>query len=150
MTTQSEVAAQLTEELHRRVSRPVGELLTATAPQLAPLHQAIDEQSPIVARGLLSDDTHLATVTAQRIMDVLWPTASPEDTGWAAWWRTPLGRACAATMTDTPTAITHATAAAILGCPRGSIGTLVHRGTIARHPDGGVSRASVLARVAKG
>lgn len=43
--------------------------------------------------------------------------------------------------------VTQADAAAMLGVSRGTIAQLVSRGTLARHPDGGVDRAAVIARM---
>ena len=68
----------------------------------------------------------------------------------ADWWRTPLGRVCARSLGhDTADAVTHSTAAAMLGIKVGSVGPMVHRGYLDRHPDGGVTRSSVLARLAR-
>lgn len=65
-------------------------------------------------------------------------------------WSTPLGAAIAQTGTDLDGAVTHADAAEILGVTRGTVAQLTHRGTLARHPDGGgVRLGAVLARKAR-
>lgn len=90
-----------------------------------------------------------AVGTAVDIMAVLWPHGSPDELD-PGWWRTPLGIAVARCLgPDSDCSITHSTAAAILGVSRGTIGVLVHRGTLDRHPDGGVDRASVLRRLTR-
>lgn len=43
----------------------------------------------------------------------------------------------------------HAEVAEVLGVSRGTIAQLVSRGTLARHPDGGVQAASVVARLVR-
>lgn len=83
------------------------------------------------------------------LMAVLWPHGAPEAVGRADWWRTPLGHACARTLSRADTAeVTHSVAAAMLGVTRGTIAQLIARGTLDRHPNGGVRRASVLKRIA--
>ena len=44
---------------------------------------------------------------------------------------------------------THAEAADILGVTKGTVSQLVHRGTLERHPDGGVKLGSVLKRMVR-
>jgi len=95
-------------------------------------------------------DDHLAAETAADVMRLLWPTALPEESGRPDWWQTPLGRLCARALArDDSDAITYATAAAMLGVQRGTVSVWVQRGTLARHPDGGVVRASVMERLAR-
>ena len=87
------------------------------------------------------------------VMHALWPNAAPEDCGQARWWLTPLGRRCAAALSRREDAfeesVTHETAAAMLGVARGTIATMVSRGNLDRHTDGGVLRSSVLARLGR-
>lgn len=67
------------------------------------------------------------------------------------WWRLPLGRLCAAALEGQATdeSVTQKQAAAMLGVTRGTVAQLVARGTLARHADGGVSKAAVFARILK-
>lgn len=59
-------------------------------------------------------------------------------------------RVCARSLgRDDAEAITHSVAAAMLGVHPGTVAQLVHRGTLDRHPDGGILRASVLQRLAR-
>lgn len=154
MTTTSplgDVARQIRAELHERAwtlhvcglpfANPLDEIarsqLTSTAATLA---------------GQLCQDTddRLAAQTCIDVMCTLWPHGAPEDVGRADWWRTPLGRMCARSLgRDDAEAVTHSVAAAMLGVTRGTIAQWVTRGTLDRHPDGGVLRASVLQRLAR-
>lgn len=146
-----EVARQIRDELADRAwhlhicglafADPLDEIarsqLTSTAAALA---------------GQLCQDTddRLAGQACIDLMNTLWPHGAPEDVGQADWWQTPLGRACARALGRTDDeAVTHAVAAAMLGVTRGTIAQWVHRGTLDRHPDGGVLRASVLQRLAR-
>lgn len=96
------------------------------------------------------DDDRLSAQTCIDVMNVLWPHASPEDCGHADWWRTPLGRLCARSLGRVDAeSVTRSVAAAMLGVHIGTVSQLVHRGTLDRHPDGGVLRASVLRRLAR-
>jgi hypothetical protein len=104
-----------------------------------------------IADHLSGIDERVALEACLTVMSILWPLthASPEDVGRADWWATPLGRLCARSLACHDTAaVTHAVAASMLGVERGYIGTLVHRGRLDRHEDGGVTRSSVLRRIA--
>lgn len=106
-------------------------------------------QRVLAAQLVQDEDDRLAAQTVIDVMCALWPHGSPEIVGRADWWRTPLGRVCARSLgRDDAEAVTHSVAAAMLGVPRGSIGPMISRGHLDRHPDGGVLRASVLQRLA--
>ena len=65
------------------------------------------------------------------------------------WWRTPLGRECATYSVGLyPDRIQAARAAEILGIGPSRVYQLLHAGKLVHHPDGGVTRASVMRRVA--
>ena len=143
MSAVEEVRAQLAEEIGAR-SYALGALLGVDAMQA--MSHSVEQRAPIWAAQLVQDDDdRLAAQTVIDVMAVLWPTEPP-----AEWWRTPLGRVCARSIgTDDAEAVTHAVAAAMLGVARGAVGVMVSRGNLDRHPDGGVVRASVLARLAR-
>ena len=102
----------------------------------------------IVAQLAQEHDDRLAAQTCIDVMAVMWPHAAPEDCGQADWWRTPLGRLCARSLgRDDAESVSHSVAAAMLGVTRSTVSTMVRRGTLDRHPDGGVLRASVLQRI---
>jgi hypothetical protein len=110
----------------------------------------------------------LTPTAAKKVMEALWPYASPHASGRADWWRTDLGIAVAGALASAPKvlracvgddAVTQAEAADILGVQRGSISSYLQKGYIQRgsvtrdtqgHIGGGtVSLSSVLDRVAK-
>lgn len=102
----------------------------------------------IVDQLAQDEDDNLSAQTCIDVMNALWPHGSPEDVGQADWWRTPLGRLCGRSLgRDDGEAVTRAVAAAMLGVHPGTVDQLMHRGTLDRHPDGGVLRASVLRRI---
>lgn len=97
-----------------------------------------------------SVDDRLAGEACLTVMSVLWPRCAPEDAGWADWWQTPLGRLCARSLGRTDSeSVSHSVAASMLGVAKGTVTTMVTRGTLDRHPDGGVLRASVLQRLGR-
>lgn len=150
MTATTEaVARQLQDELDRAIVGPVGTLLGLDLAEM--LVERIQARSDLLAGQLCQDeDDRLAAQAVIDVMGVLWPRCSPEDVGEADWWRTPVGRMCARSLgRGDSDAVTYSVAAAMLGVARGTVSTLVSRGTLDRHPDGGVTRASVLLRLAR-
>lgn len=64
------------------------------------------------------------------------------------WWRSPLGRAVAASIgTDDAQAVGASVAAAMLGISPSRVHALAEGGKLDRHPDGGIVRASVMRRL---
>ncbi len=134
------------------IDQLIDELEAATLPlagllgvDLQPLLSTrIAEAAPrIVAE--LSDTAESHSVAA----DLLW-TLHGEAGPPPQWWRSPLGRLCAAAVADsTAEAVTRAKAAEILGVTSGTIQQLLHRGTLDRHPDGGLLMSEVLARLTR-
>lgn len=101
-----------------------------------------------MALSICSDNDDEAAQAVIDVLNVLWPHGAPEDHD-PAWWRTPLGQACARSLGHTDAeAVTHSVAAAMLGTSKGSVSGMVAYGSLDRHPDGGVLRASVLMRIA--
>jgi hypothetical protein len=111
----------------------------------------ISTASQVLACQLVqTDNDRLAAQTVIDLMVLLWPHCAPENCGRAEWWLTPLGQMCGRSLArDDAASLTQETAARMLGVARGTIATLLHRGTLARHPDGGVSRAAVLDRLVR-
>jgi hypothetical protein len=101
-----------------------------------------DRQVSIAA--LLRDETTAAD-TASDLMHVIWGQGdAPPD-----WWRSPLGAASARALgADDGEAVSWRSAAAILGVHPGTVAQLVHGGKLDWHPDGGLTRSSVLLRLA--
>lgn len=146
MSTAEQIAAQLATEL--------GGVAASLTPIIGPdlgmeVERRVASRARTLAGQLCSDDDDLAAETVVDVMNVLWPHGAPERVGRAEWWRTPLGQACARSLGhDDAEAVTHSVAAAMLGINPKSIGQMVARGHLDRHPDGGVLRASVLQRLA--
>jgi hypothetical protein len=138
----TDVSRQLEDDLDRALTGPVGALLGLDLAEK--IRERITARAPMLAAQLTQDaDDRLAGET---VIDV-WPSGDPDPD----WWRTPLGRVCARSLgNDDAEAVTHSVAAAMLGVTRGTVAQLVHRGTLDRHPDGGVTRASVLMRIGRG
>ena len=141
----SEVEQQLYDALEQRV---VGALEALGLLDLADeARRRLDSTVPVLAAQLVQDgDDRLSAQTVIDLAGVAWDIdPAPE------WWHTPLGRLVARSVgCEDSEVVSHSVAAAMLGVHRGTISQLVHRGTLDRHPDGGVARASVLARLARG
>lgn len=151
MTTTATVAVarQLADELDRAIASPAGSLLGLDLGEL--LADRIGTRADLLAHQLCQDgDDRLAAESVIDVMAALWPRCEPEHAGEADWWRTPLGRMCARSLGHSDSAaVTYSAAAAMLGVARGTVSTLVSRGTLERHPDGGITRSSVLLRLAR-
>lgn len=148
MATFDDVTAQLESELETAVYA----LAVLAGPDaVLSWPQVLSKRAGLLAIQLLQDsDDNLAAQTTIDIMAALWPHGAPETVGRAEWWRTPVGRLCARSLgTDEAESVTYSVAAAMLGISRGATSTLVSRGRLDRHPDGGVTRVSVLQRLAE-
>lgn len=143
------VVSQIADELDRALAGPVSAVLGLDLSQQ--LSERILARAPMLAAQLSQDvDDRLAAETVIDLMNVLWPHAAPEHVGRADWWLTPVGRLCARSLGRSDSeSVTQHVAAAMLGVTRGTIATLLARGTLARHPDGGVLRASVMQRLVR-
>jgi hypothetical protein len=138
------VAAQLRDELGG-VARAVGDVLGVDL--LLDMEQRLEPACHRLAAELCSEDDHLAAEAVLTVMCARWPdgTEPPPE-----WWHTPVGRMVARSVgRDDSEAVTRSVAAAMLGRSPGTVAQLVHRGSLDRHPDGGITRASVLARLAR-
>jgi len=143
------VERQLVDELDRVVCGPVRSLLGLDLDDL--LQERIRSRAPMLAAQVCQDeDDELAAETVIDIMGCLWPNCSPEEAGEASWWRTPLGRMCARSLGHQDSdSVTRSVAAAMLGVHPGTIARYVADGRLERHPDGGITRASVLLRLSR-
>ena len=142
------LARQIADELDRAIVGPTGTLI---GPDLADMarDRLIDAAARLAAQ-LRDPDDGIVAETVIDIMGALWPHAAPEDCGRAEWWSTPLGQACGASIGRNDAGhVTYAVAAAMLGVQRGTVSTMAQRGTLLRHPDGGVVRGSVLRRLGR-
>lgn len=131
---------QIRTELDRSLVGPVRSLCGHDIADQ--LYQRIDERTPVWAAVLTGTDDHETAGLVVDLMHAIWQQSDPDP----AWWSTPLGRVCAASYgRDDAEAWSRTVAAAVLGVTAGTIQQLVHRGTLERHPDGGLTRSSVLA-----
>lgn len=136
------LAAQIQDELER--------LLWALVPLLGQaLHDDYGrrpgEVAGMLAAQLTAGDDRLA---AETVIDLAAAGVIPDDPV-SEWWATPLGRAVAASVGH-PSAehVSYSVAGAMLGVTRGRVGQLVAARKLDRHPDGGVSVASIQQRIA--
>lgn len=145
----AQVGGQLVDDLDGMLVGPVRCLLGLDLADM--VEDRIRSRAPLLASQLCQDqDDRLAAEAVIDVMGALWPHGSPEHVGQAGWWLTPLGRVCARSLGRTDAeAVTQHVAAAMLGITRGSISVMLARGTLDRHPDGGVLRASVLQRLGR-
>lgn len=138
-----ELTAQIADEL----ARLAGALGSVLGDMDLTMERRAQQAAPMLAAQLLQeDDDRLSAQTVIDLMSALWPRSDPDPD----WWQTPLGRVCARSFgRDDAEAVSHSVAAAMLGLHPKSIGQEINRGRLDRHPDGGVLRSSVLARLAK-
>lgn len=151
MTETNPAVTQLADEIHTVVMR----LHTLGLRVIDPLDDRTVrdiERSAVMMVSELDQEAgnRLAAKTAADVMRCIWPHISPEAIGRAEWWATPLGTLMARALGSTDDeSVSRSTAAAMLGVHPGTVAQLVHRGTLERHPEGGVLRASVLQRLAR-
>ncbi|MFI8977093.1 hypothetical protein ACIGO9_29720 [Nocardia asteroides] len=94
----------------------------------------------------LCADNDEAAARVAALAPLLWPDPSPQ------WWATPLGRVAARHTSAGPDeALTFAAAAAMLGISTTAVHAYANSATadVDRHPDRGVTRLSVLRRIAR-
>lgn len=133
------LARQIRDELDRALCGPVGALCGLDLADM--IRHRIVERAEWIAAVLTGDDDHETAETVIDLLHAIHGSCDPDP----AWWSTPLGRACATSLgRDDSEAVSRSVAAAILGVTAGTVQQLVHRGTLDRHPDGGLTRASVL------
>jgi hypothetical protein len=112
------------------------------------LREQVRIDAEMWAAQLLGEDDALARQVVIRLISVLHPgdTAfDPPD----AWWATPLGRVTARRAGHpSKEGVSFAVAGAMLGITRQGVHDLVSRDKLLRHPDGGVTVASIRARLA--
>ena len=140
----ADIIGQLADDLHTRLALPLAGLCGL---DLEPLLRERIENAAARIAAELSDEATGEPVAAD-IVTALWGQAEIP----ASWWRTPLGLAGALALDGTRGAegITQQRAADMLGVTRGTVAQLVARGTLDRHPDGGVLVSSVWRRMSRG
>jgi hypothetical protein len=128
-----------------RLLDPLEILLPAA--DIGELREWVLRDAEMWAAQLLGPDDTLARQVAARMIAVLYPGDEPFDPP-ESWWATPLGRVTAR-RAGHPTRehVSYAVAGAMLGITRQGVHDLVNRDKLRRHPDGGVTVASVRARL---
>lgn len=142
-----DLRSQLADEFSVSLTGPIAALLGLDLAEL--VEQRITDRLPALVGELTSDDARLAAGVVEDVLRLLWPSGDVDP----EWWRTSLGLVCARSLgRDESDAVTYEHAARMLGVSRGAVGQLVHRGGtfgLDRHPDGGITRASVLTRLVR-
>ena len=147
MASRSEVhealAAQLVQLVVSRLLDPLEILLEAGNE----LREEVVARATDWADQLLGPDDELAVHAAIRLVSVLYTSDGPFDPP-AEWWRTPLGRVVARRVGHPAAdAVSYSVAGAMLGITRQGVHDLIRRHKLDRHPNGGVTTASVRARL---
>jgi hypothetical protein len=138
-----ELTRQLVAIMNSRLLDPLEIVFDQTVDDL---RARAEQAAAAFAARLLGADDQDAAWAAATLIGALYPSDTafnpPPD-----WWRTPLGRAVLRRMGH-PSAETvpYAVAGAMLGITRQGVHDLVVRGKLSRHPDGGVTVASVRER----
>lgn len=141
----AELVAELVRMLETRILDPL-EILLASDEPLGPIRDRLRVDAEVWAAQLLGPDRERATLTAARLVGVLFPGDGLFDPP-ASWWRTALGRAVARTSAHPAAAVSFSTAGAMLGITRQGVHDLVKRGKLDRDPDGGVTTSSIRERL---
>jgi hypothetical protein len=139
---------ELRDDLIRLVtSRLVDPLEILLDAGFAYLRDRVRQDAEMWAAQLLGADDGLARHLAVRVIAALYPgdaVFDPPET----WWATPLGRVVARRIGHpSREQVSYAVAGAMLGITRQGVHDLVNRDKLRRHPDGGVSVASVRTRL---
>lgn len=143
---QQELADDLRRLVTARLLDPLSILLESDAATAA-LQRRIERDAAKWAAQLLGPDQQAAVHTCARVLAALYPGDGPFNPP-DAWWSTPLGQVVARRIGHPGTDhVPMSTAGAMLGITRQGVHDLVSRDKLARHPDGGVSTASIRARL---
>ncbi|WP_433182027.1 hypothetical protein [Actinoallomurus sp. CA-150999] len=111
------------------------------------LRRTVRARAEAWADRMLDGDEQTATHAIVRVVATLYPGDGPFDPP-AEWWRTPLGQVVVRRVGHpTVQAVSYSVAGAMLGITRQGVHDLVTRGKLERHPDGGVTPASVRDRL---
>lgn len=135
-----DAAAQVADEIETRLIWPL-EMLLGPGEEFTLLRQRAGVTARMMVAQLASGDDKLAAQTAIDLAAVL-PDAIPDG-----WWATPLGKLIAQSVGHpSAEAVSFSGAAAMLGVSKGRVQQLVSGGKLDRHPDGGITAASVRIR----
>lgn len=148
MNTRTHTHADLAADLKRIVGSRLLDPLDILFGAGEELRERLDEQAAQWADTLLGEDDQAAAYTAIRLVSALYPGDAPFDPP-VSWWGTPFGRAVFSRAGHpAASAVPFSVAAAVLGITRQGVHDLTVRGKLQRDPGGGVTVASVRARLA--
>ncbi|TDD57224.1 hypothetical protein E1286_00425 [Nonomuraea terrae] len=145
-----ELARELRRLVEVRIVDPLEILLDPADGEggVGDVRERLRVQAEVWAAQLLGPDERQAGMTSARLIAALFPGDGPFDPP-DEWWRTPFGRAVARRAGHPGAeAVGFSTAAAMLGITRQGVHDLVKRAKLDRHPSGGVTTASIRARLA--
>jgi hypothetical protein len=148
LPSRDELVEQLVRLIDIRLLDPL-EILLDGADSVDALRALVRVRATAWAGSMLGADDRAAVGALMRIVSTLYPGDGPFEPP-LDWWRSPLGRVIARRVGH-PTAgsLSYPVAGAMLGITRQGVHDLVARGKLERHPEGGVTPASVRARLAQ-
>jgi len=134
------VAGQIAEEIETSLIWPL-EMLLGPGEEFTLLRGRAQRTARMMAAQLASGDDRLAAQTVIDLAAVL-PEDIPDE-----WWASPLGRLVAQSVGyPSAEAVSFSVAAAMLGISKTRVQQLIAAGKLERHPDGGITSASVQMR----
>lgn len=144
------LVAQLAGDIGRQLDeRFIGQLIVFVDDEsvMRPLCDKLADKSVAAARALRGSDDQAAKVAATMLAGVLFPGNADIPN---QWWATPVGQAVVRTIGHPyATHVSLAVAAGMLGIQRATIQSYLQRGYLQEGPNGGVSVASIQARLNK-
>jgi hypothetical protein len=143
VTGYADAADQIADEIEARHIWPLESAL-GPGEEWNLIRQRARATARMMAAQLASGDDRLAAQTAIDLASLILPDEIPDD-----FWPTPLGRLIAKSVGH-PAAdeVSYSVAAAMLGVSKTRVQQLLETGKLERHPDGGVTSASVRLRAA--
>jgi hypothetical protein len=142
------LAEQLRSNIERRLLDPL-EILLESVEALAATRRETARRAERWAEDMLGTDERRAVHTISRLIAALYPGDGAFDPP-VEWWGTPLGQVVVRRVGHPfASAVPYSVAGAMLGVTRQFVHNLATRGKLERHPDGGVTVASVQARLAR-
>jgi hypothetical protein len=137
----TELARQLTTIMSNRLLDPLEILLEDP---VVDVRERCERAAQVWAQRLLGPN---ATYAVASIVGALYPSDDVFDPP-VDWWRTPLGRVVLSRVGfPGREAVSYPIAGAMLGVTRQGVHDLVTRHKLERHPDGGVTVASIQERI---
>lgn len=146
LPNREQLSEQLVALVGTRLADPL-EILLDGDPSVDRVRTVVLERAKQWAALMCYGDDATAVGVVVRIVAALYPGDRPFEPP-VEWWRTPMGQVVAWRVGH-PTAarVSYPVAGAMLGISRQGVHDLVSRGKLTRHPDGGVTPASIRDRL---